>query len=822
MTGLGPSGFLASVFAAVPAVAAAAPGDVTPVALWLPWLAVGLLVAVGLWLWFRGQAAKQAAHRALAARRSAEAEFAALIGSHAGGLFSWSKDGSSRFCHWQTPSDGSAAPASFEAFLAGLDADGRERVAAAQAELLAQASRFETDAAAESGDRYFQVTGAPLSDGGAAIWVRDVSGERAAVNDLRKSSEAVADQRNRLLEVTGTTQLPVWRRDGGFGLAWCNTAYAGIFETGEDEVVAQQLELASSAQQDRPRNLANQAKASGKVECEKRNFVVAGERRTFDVFEAPLADGDGTVGWALDVSDREEAITNLARHTGAHGEILQALTTAIAIYGPDKRLQLYNRAYSRLWRLSESWLDEHPRFDEVLEVLREQRRLPEQADFRAFKRTQMDLFTSVIAPQEELMHLPDERTLRSVITPHPLGGLLFVYEDVTDQLVLERNHNVLIAVQRATLDHLYEGVAVFGSDGRLKLFNPAFIQIWGLDDDRIIENVHINDVALAFRTHYSREAEWEDLRERMIGAAMQRLPQSGRIDRPDGTVIDYATMPLPDGAVLFTYLDVTDTTRIERALRERNEALEEADRLKSEFVANVSYELRTPLNTIIGFAEILNNQYFGPLTERQLEYGRGILDSGNQLLHLINDILDLATIEAGYMILEPDDFDLYDSVESVVGMIAERARYNGLTIENRCPKSIGPVFADERRLKQVIFNLLSNAIKFTPANGAIVIDVARDEDGLEFRVTDTGVGIAMADQERVFGKFQKTPQASRHKGAGLGLSLVKSFIELHGGTVNLASAPGEGTEVTCRLPAAILEQSGESPARQQAAHSDAD
>jgi len=262
-------------------------------------------------------------------------------------------------------------------------------------------------------------------------------------------------------------------------------------------------------------------------------------------------------------------------------------------------------------------------------------------------------------------------------------------------------------------------------------------------------------------------------------------------------MLQEAMVPLPDGNVLLTYLDVTDTARVERALRERNEALETAGRLKSEFIANVSYELRTPLNAVIGFAEILNNQYFGDLNPRQLDYSRGILASSQQLMKLINDILDLATIEAGYMVLETGRVEVSEMLQTVLTLTRERARSRELELELRCPSDIGSIEADERRVKQALFNLISNAIKFTPPGGAINLEAERREGELLLIVADTGIGIPQTDQARVFDKFER---GARQSGAGLGLSLVKSLIELHGGTVAIDSVPGQGTRIICRLP----------------------
>src|SRR5690606_38429438 len=245
---------------------------------------------------------------------------------------------------------------------------------------------------------------------------------------------------------------------------------------------------------------------------------------------------------------------------------------------------------------------------------------------------------------------------------------------------------------------------------------------------------------------------------------------------------------------------VTDTYNVERALTERNAALQEADRLKTEFLANVSYELRTPLNTIIGFAEILSNGYFGALNRRQTEYCSGILEASQRLLGLINDILDLSMVEAGQIALDIDRIDVRSILSTVLNLARPRANVQTVRLVTDCPADIGEIMADDRRMKQVLFNLVNNAIKFTPAGGEVAITVRRSDEHLEIQVSDTGVGIAEDDLDRVFGAFAHARTGERPAGAGLGLTLVKRFIEMHGGTVALASRPGEGTRVTLRLP----------------------
>jgi signal transduction histidine kinase len=628
-----------------------------------------------------------------------------------------------------------------------------------------------------------------LHAGRQALSALEHSRARAAAA-AQQAGEAAA----RLREMLDAVPMPVWRRDRI--LVDCNQAYAAALGVAREDVLAEGRELSPGGSRDKA-VAAAEAPAGGRARSEQAHVVIGGQRRLLELTEEPCASG-GTIGFTLDRTDVESAQAELARHINAHAGVLESIYAAVAIFGPDRRLTFFNSAFAMLWGIEETWLASEPTLGEILERLRESRRIPEFADFRAFKRERCEMFTSLVEPRHELMHLPDGRTLQLTVSPHPFGGLTFVYEDVSDRLALECSYNTLIQVQRATLDHLFEGIAVYGSDGRLKLHNPVLRAMWGLSDEDVAGEPHISEIVEKTRDFIDDCGSWATVKDGIIAKVTAPTLTSGPLYRRDGSMLQVASVPLPDGEVLLTYLDVSDTARVERALRERNEALETAGRLKSEFIASVSHELRTPLNTVIGFAEILNNQYFGPLNSSQIEYSRGIIDSSQQLMALINDILDLATIEAGYMVLERGRVDIPEMLQAVMSLTRERARSRGLDLSLRCPAQIGAIEADERRLKQALFNLISNAIKFTPPGGAIGIEAQRCGGDLLLTVADTGVGIAPADQARVFEKFVR---GKRQAGSGLGLSLVRSLIELHGGTVEIESAPGRGTCVICRLRA---------------------
>ena len=648
-------------------------------------------------------------------------------------------------------------------------------------------------------ERRYALRGRAIGDEGttghlAVLWIRDDSAAAAET----ASAKRIGDGYRKLLD---SFPFPVWRRLRSLDLDYVNPAYRDAVEAASDADVAALPELAAGAVSRNGRALAMQAAESRDRQTETHHIVAAGARRLMELTEAPIG-ADGAIGgFAIDRTEAQEMRSELDRHIENHQQVLQNLGTAIAIFGADQRLEFYNNAYVKLWDLDETFLRSKPRIGEVLEQVREERKIPEQANFPAFKAERLAMFTSLLEPLEELEHLPDGKTLRVVITPHPLGGLLYTWEDVTASLALERSYNTLIAVQKETLDNLYEAVAVIGGDGRLQLSNPAFGRVWQLGEDELAAAPHISELVEWMRD-FLDHGDWENTKPDHINLLTDREGQSGRLERADGSVVDFATVPLPDGAMLLSYVDVSDSHRVEQFLRERNEALETADRLKSEFIANVSYELRTPLNTIVGFSEILTGEYFGDLNQRQTEYSKGIYESSQRLLSLIDDILDLATIESGHMSLELETVDVHDLLDSVLGLTRERVLRKSLKLDFDCPENIGLILADERRLKQALFNILSNSVKFTPEEGEITVSARRVEDRIIITFTDTGIGIPEEDQARILGRFERGYQPeARRTGVGLGLSLVQSFIKLHGGDVELESAPGVGTKVVCRLPA---------------------
>lgn len=593
-------------------------------------------------------------------------------------------------------------------------------------------------------------------------------------------------------DLAGATQanFPVWRTDSHGSLLWANAPYLQAVEALDlEDARARDLALDPKAREDA------RSAASGDSCIDTRAITIDGKRRTLRIKLFPATDGASGVGF--DVTEEIESRDNLAREAKAHGETLNHLTDAVAVFDSARRLTTHNSAFAALWALDEAWLDDGPTHGEWLDRLRQSARIAATRDFAVWKTNELSFYQEAGLIPDETWTLPDGRILRVARQRQPSGGLLVLFEDISDKMGLQARYKTLIEVQRATLDRLGEAIAVFTSDGKLSLANAAFARIWGIEA-AFLEAVPEFDLLVnQARRVYGEPLFWNELKARISDPSPQsRQEKQGEFMCSDGTSLTWLTRPLPDGATLAAFADVTAARKFETALRDKAAAFQDADRLKTEFVRNVSYQLRTPLTTIGGYTDLLSTGVSGPLTPSQSDYLSAIASASGQLEKLIENILDLAMIDAGQMSLNLGDVNLADALE-VTGEIARtNSGDKQVRVVVECDESAGIIRADNARIRQILFNLVSNALRLTGKGDTITIGARRFEDTVRIWVSDTGPGIDTSRQASAFEGFGDGDRRS-----GVSLALVKRFVELHGGWVALSSPSANGVTVSCYLPA---------------------
>ncbi len=629
------------------------------------------------------------------------------------------------------------------------------------------------------------------SAGQAVLRLRDIAGEQSKLLATQAEREALKADLDIVFGLLNALPQPVWLRNASDGLVWANRAFLEAVETPSlAEVREHSIELLDRT----ARTESARLRRMGQVYEARAPAVIAGRRRIIDVIEQPTP--SGSAGIAVDVTDVETMRSDLRQQAEAHSRTLDQLPTAVAIFDKGQKLTFHNSAYKALWKLPSAFLDGRPGDGEILDRLRSERQLPEQADFRAWKAEVLSAYHG-LEQREIWWHLPDRRALRVVVNPNPQGGVTYLFDDVTDRFRLETDFNAVVRVQGETLDTLGEGVAVFGSDGKLRLANRAFATMWGLPGELIATHPHIDAVSRQCQLVASDSAAWNELRAAVASLPESRVAISRRIARNDDTVFNCTAQPLPDGATLLTFSDITASENVARALTERNEALERAASLRDLFIHDVSYELRTPLTNILGFTEMLGSETMGPLNDKQREYSRDIERSSKDVLALLNDIHDLAGLDAGSLELVPERVDILETVTAVVASTEERIAENGLKLVVDMPQNIGHFTADGKRVRQMLLHMLSGAIGASAAGQTITIAARRTDDEIVLSVADEGRGAQAMIRTRA---FERREEGGGHRGAGLQLTIVQHLVELHGGHIDLTAEPERGTIVSCGFP----------------------
>lgn len=699
---------------------------------------------------------------------------------------------------------------------------------------LLHSSKNENNAEGTSQKIKIKISGARVIVSGietTLLWSSDITNTSSIISSLEEQLHKAEYDLTRKNEMLDELPIPVWGRDSDLKIYYCNKKYAESVGQVREKITLNNIPLIAGNLFGQGHSLAENARKCRRDQSIAQFAIINGARRKLMVTEKHTK-RNTFVGFSQDITDEDEISINFERMVKANYEVLENLSTAIAIFGENMRLVFFNTAYQKLMKFETVWLHAKPTYAEVLDECRNNRQMTEYADFQAYKKAEISMFTSLTGPAQELVHLPNGKVLRRLVAPYPLGGLLFVFEDVTDSLTLQRKNNTLLAVHKETIDHLHEGIMVYGSNNRIKIINNSLLKVWDIGGKNVeeLKGKHLSEILDDFKEKIDFGEDWSEFKENAISSLTDRSPKTGRLMRKDDSVVLFSYTPLPDGAHMLSFIDITDTYMVEKAVMEKNLALKEAHQLRYEFISAISTELKNPITNLIGFTELLGYEYYGDLNQKQKEYCRYVLDSANQLYQLINSLLEMVLIDVGPAAsLEMSNFVLKDAINEVVAVLEKRAHNKSVTIDTHFQNPILRMNGDRKRIKQFLFNIMINAIQASPVNGIVEIRTVVDDD--------SNVKIIVKDQrpdrevrsdrygsnsEEYNNNERDTENGAiyrirRHSGSsandsvrthirrildtkGASMLLVRSLIEQHGGTLSLSRDGNGCSYVICSLP----------------------
>ncbi|MAL64422.1 MAG: hypothetical protein CML25_03385 [Rhizobiales bacterium] len=374
----------------------------------------------------------------------------------------------------------------------------------------------------------------------------------------------------------------------------------------------------------------------GKTKIKK---ILNGKQYTF-ILKSENKD-DSIIITAEDKTKEDTQNQLLDKQNETNLQLMNRLNSPVAIFGQDQSLVFFNSAFESFSMLTYEYLNNKPTESEILDSMRQKEILPYQANFQEWKKKQLNIYET-LNDREQWWYLQDGRTLRLLSQPNPMGGVTHIFENHTERLALENEAKLLSEIQKQTIDSLSEGIVLFGIDGKIKLHNPKFTELWQIEDSLV--GMHVR----SFMKITEKSEILDEIYTNIVSSGVDRREHSNILNCENNKIIYYQSSILPDRSILYTFTDITDSKKIEEALIEKNSALAQADNIKTSFMNNISHELRAPLQNIIGFSELIEETHNNSVMDQQIsDYIKDIKKSGNELHHQINQILEITALESG-------------------------------------------------------------------------------------------------------------------------------------------------------------------------------
>lgn len=629
----------------------------------------------------------------------------------------------------------------------------------------------------------------------AIVRFRQASPEEMALSEAvaaRRAAEARADLMAAAAEGHDAVAFCL---DPGGGTQWRSAAFDTLPQSGQAALLTEARAYVGSP--DDP----------AQADVDFRVVIELPGGKALHLALAPKALPEGRRLWlARDISREVDAESAFRRFVHTMSDTFAHLKMSLMIFDRDCRLTLFNPATVDVIRLEATWLAQRPTLKALLDRMRDGRVTPEQANYIEWR----DRVLAAVAPAsvngpaadddetrlEDLWHLANGRTLHVLARPHPSGGLAVVIDDVSDTMALRRQSISERAVHVATIDMLEEAVILFAADGTAHMSNPSFRALWRFGEDKVAGR-HVSAIVQACRSHTPDATFWDELNDYVTGQR-RRSGASAKLTLRDGRVMMARLSSVPDGSVLAVFADITDSERIAATLIERNEVLEQTQEMRAALIDQISHQIRTPLNSISGFGQLLREQHFGVLNEQQAEYIDGIATASRELLGAINGMTEIIDLDDNITTSPASGAGILDEVVTIVNQRNGREVVRAADTDPLAPPASPPATiaaAQRGHLRQIMFNLIIDALSGP---------VAPDEGPLD--MADVAIGVEGDALHIVCSRREDAPRA----GPTLAFAMASRLARILGGAVTVEIADGVRT-LHCQTPVAAVSGGNHAP-----------
>lgn len=422
---------------------------------------------------------------------------------------------------------------------------------------------FDDEFALKSSNRYIRLVGSRINgaDGNIycdMIWFRDVSFETNKIMELENAKKAISKELQQVRDLLDNLPFPVWLRGNDLKIIDFNKKFSEYLNKSRNTSLDGENEITTSSGDSASKALAQKAQDTNKAQKSTVSIVKNGQRIMMKAFEVPFHAEENleniyTTGALIDVNELEELKRNLKLHQNAQLEILRTLGTAFAVFDQHFKLAFHNSSFAELWKLDQEWLESSPTYSMFLDVVREKRLLPEVPDYLLFKAEEQKKFSQIIEPQKDMLHLPNGKTLSRLRAPYPMGGLIFAYEDISDKLATTSAYNALLSVQQEIMENIFDAILIFGSNGRLSLYNEAYLKLWQANKTFLDGEPNLDELLESQKKFLATDIDWEKLKKDIAGHLLSMTTKSFILNRTCGDSLEIAARNLSDGSLIITY-----------------------------------------------------------------------------------------------------------------------------------------------------------------------------------------------------------------------------------------------------------------------------